>query len=154
MKKIFRTLPFVVLVLLSKSAFAQVVADTPKVHNIVPGLYHLIKGRVIGMNLESLEGVIITNKWTAEKTKTDSHGIYQLSVSTGDTITFECLRHSKEIRIIKHPKPVLNVILIKRKADELPLNSSPSDLKKAERADEEFYSILEKDAKLEGKWNY
>jgi len=157
MKKILVSLSFILLILLSKTAFCQVIIDTP-ITNFVkqPNLYVIvpIRGRVIGLNLEVLHGVIITNKRTGDKSSSDNNGIYQLSVAKGDTLIFEFLNHSKETRIIKHPQENLNVVMIKRTADQLPPNASPSDLRKAEKADDELYRILEKDAKLEGKWNY
>lgn len=157
MKKILITLSFTLLILLSKPAFCQQVADAPNANNLMlPDLYKtvLIRGRVIGINLEVLQDVIITNKRTGDKTNSDNNGIYQLNVIEGDTITFELVPRSQETRVIKHKQGALNVILIKRTADQLPVASSPADLKKAKKADDELYRILEKDAKLEGKWNY
>jgi hypothetical protein len=157
MKKILIPLAFILLILLSKTAFCQAIIDTP-ITNFVkqPQTYLVssIKGRVVGLNVEMLQGVIITNKRTGDKTNSDNNGIYQLNVAKGDTIIFEFLNHSKEMRVIKHLQENLNVVMIKKKADEMPPNASPSDLRKAEKADDELYRILEKDAKLEGKWNY
>jgi hypothetical protein len=157
MKKISLLLPFILLILLSKTAHCQQVADTSNANSAASHSTYVIvpiKGRVIGLNLEVLQGVIIANKRTNDKTNSDNNGIYHLNVAKGDTITFELAPRSQEIRVIKHTQDALNVILIKRTADQLPVNTSPTDLKKAKKADEELYRILEKDAKLEGKWNY
>jgi hypothetical protein len=155
MKKTLLLLSFLLLIFLSKISSAQII-DTPIVHDLTPRIYKmfLIQGRVIGVNLEDVNGAAITNKRTAEKIMTNSHGIYELNAAKGDTLIFEIAKYSKDSRIIKNPKERLNVILIKRKTDELPANHSSSDYNKAGRADEELLRILEKDAKLEGKWNY
>ncbi|HEY2581666.1 MAG TPA: hypothetical protein VGI43_07665 [Mucilaginibacter sp.] len=137
----------------SQTSFAQII-DTPIEHYVFKKDFYLVllKGRVIGMSLENLNGVTVSNIRTAEKATTNSLGFFQLTVAKGDTITFELPGHSKELRIIKHTEENLNVILIKRKADTLSPDSE--EYKKATKADKELYRILEKDAKLEGKWNY
>jgi hypothetical protein len=155
MKKILISLSFILLIFLSKTAHSQqVVSPSNDIKQNYPYVIVPIKGRVIGINLEILQGVTITDKRTGDKTSSDNNGIYQLNVAEGDTITFELAPRSEETRVIKHTKDALNVILIKRTADQLQANSSPTDFKKAKKADDELYRILEKDAKLEGKWNY
>jgi hypothetical protein len=158
MKKSLLLLSFILLVFLSKNALGQEVIDTPITNFYKPPRVYVnfpVKGRVIGIvNLEELEGVAIANKRTSEKTTTNSHGFYQLNAAKGDTLLFNFSRYSKDVRVIKSPKENLNVILINKKVNSLPANSSKSDLKKAEREDEDLYRILEKDAEREGKWNY
>ncbi|HEY8782659.1 MAG TPA: hypothetical protein VIM16_13630 [Mucilaginibacter sp.] len=167
MKKLFLLFSFILIVLLSKTVLAQEVADTPIVHNIgvqAPKVYKAkvlklnkpfpITGRVLGVNLENVEGVIVTNICTAEKASTDSHGIYHIEAAKGDTLAFEIPKYSGELRSIKAQKGNLNIIMIKRKAIDLLPNHSRSDYSKARKDDDELYRILEKDAKIEGKWNY
>ena len=101
-----------------------------------------------------MPGVTIINSRTAEKVTTDSRGIFQVTVVKGDVLTFSISKYSKEVRIIKNVTENLNVIMIKRKVDELPADHSDSDYNKAKQTDDEFYRILEKDAKIEGKWKY
>jgi hypothetical protein len=137
MKKILVTLPFTLLIFLSKTTHCQQVADTSNANNrTLPSSYIIapIRGRVIGINLEILHGVTITNKRTGDKTNSDNNGIYQLSVIEYDTITFELAPRSQESRVIKHKQGALNVILIKRTPDQLPVNSSSTDFKKSQES--------------------
>jgi hypothetical protein len=113
-----------------------------------------VNGRVLGFNLEFLQGVIVTNSRTKEKTITDSRGFFRLTGARDDNFIFEVAGHSKEIRVVKSAKDKLNVIMIKRKVDELPPNASQATIDEATAADDKFYRILEKDAKLEEKWKY
>jgi len=156
MKKIFLLLSLTALLFLSKTAVCQAVTDTPIVHNLDPTFYKtsLLTGRVIGVNLENVQGVSITNIRTSEKASTDSRGIYQVNAAKGDTLAFYIAKYSKDTLIVGSIKENLNLIMIKRKVDELPANHSESDFNRARRADNELYRVLEKDAKLEGKWKY
>jgi len=149
-------LPLFILLFLSGPALAQEIIDTPIVHDLTPKVYKsfLVNGRVIGMNLEILQGVNIINKRTNETTGTDASGIYKISAAKGDTLFFKSGKYSMEMRRVKTPAEKLNVILIKRKTDDLPAGRSQSDFNKAQRDDNDTYRILEKDAKLEGKWVY
>ncbi len=159
MKKIHFTFAFILLVFLAKTALCQEIIDTPIEHDI--GIHDpkviktfVINGRVLGVNLENVQGVTVVNSRTAEKVNTDSRGIFQVTAVKGDMLTFNISKYSKEVRVIKNVKENLDVIMIKRKADELPADHSDSDYNKAKRADDELYRILEKDAKLEDKWKY
>ena len=157
MKKILASLTFILLAFLSKTAYCQQAADASNTNNLALQSTYVIvpiRGRVIGINLDILQGVVITDKRTGDKTNSDNNGIYRLNVAKGDTVTFDLAPRSQETRVIKRTQDALNVILIKRAANQLPANSSPTDIKKAKKADDELYRILEKDAKLEGKWNY
>jgi len=147
------------LLFLSEKGLGQETIDTPIEHYIVykqPKDYvtFSVSGRIIGMNLENVQGVIVTNKRTATKTNSDSRGVYQVSAAKGDTLTFEVAKYSREQYIVKSPKENGNIIMIKRKTDNLSPGSLQSDYDKAHRDDEELMRILQKDAKLEGKWNY
>ncbi len=150
MKKLY--LFFFLIVVLSKTSYAQAI-DTPVTEPRVIEKF-LINGRVIGFNLEDLDGATIINVCSAEKVSANSHGIYRITAAKGDTLIFEFAHHSKEVRPIKYPKEKLNVIMVKRKTDDLPANYSRREYNNAVKADAEFYRILEKDARLEGKWNY
>jgi hypothetical protein len=157
MKKTLLLLSLISLLFFSETALCQEIIDTPITNFILPpGMIKTfpVNGRVLGLNLEVLPGVIITDTRTKEKTATDSRGTFRLTAAKADTFIFEFANHSKETRVAKSGKDNMNVIMIKRKVDELPANPQPSDLRKAERADEELYNILEKDAKIEGKWKY
>jgi hypothetical protein len=159
MKKNLLLFLLIPLAFQSKTAIAQAVADTPIEHYVFyknPKVYVniMISGRVIGVNLEDVQGVKVKNIRTAESASTDGHGIFKINAAKGDTLHFEVAKYSKEVRIIKNAKENLNVIMIKRKTDELPPSHSSSDYDKAKKADNELYRILEKDAKLEGKWKY
>jgi hypothetical protein len=157
MKKLLLLLSFVSLLFLSKTALCQQIIDTPITNLILPPTViktFPVNGRVLGFNLEFLRGVIVTNSRTKEKTNTDSRGIFHMDVSKEDTLTFEIANHSKETRTVKSAKDHINVIMIRRKVDELPPNALLSTIDAAAEADDKFYRILEKDAKLEGKWKY
>jgi hypothetical protein len=145
-----------ILLFLSGSAMAQEIIDTPIVHDLTPKVYKtfFVSGRVVGMNLETVQGVNIVNKRTGETASTDGSGIYKISAAKTDTLFFKTGKYSMEMRQIKTPGDKMNVIMIKRKTDELPAGHSQSDFNKAQREDNELYRILEKDAKLEGKWVY
>jgi hypothetical protein len=153
MKKLFFLFSVTLMFFVSKTSLAQII-DTPIEHYVFAHdeKMFLLKGRVIGLNLENLNGAIISNIRTDEKATTNTKGFYQLNAAKSDTISFEFANHSKEIRTIKYPDEKLNVILILRQADGI--NSSSTAYRKAIKADNELYRILEKDAKLEGKWNY
>jgi hypothetical protein len=158
MKKLSLLFAFILLVFLSKNVLGQEVIDTPITNFYKPPRVYVnspITGRVIGIvNLEELGGVAVANKRTTEKTTTNNHGFYQLNAAKGDTLLFDFSRYSKDIRVIRNPKEKLNVILMNKKVNSLPANASKSDLRKAERDDEDLYRILEKDAEREGKWSY
>ena len=160
MKKLLLLLSFTLSLFASKTASCQEIIDTPITNLILPPKTPPIiktfpvNGRVLGLNLEVLQGVVITNRRTKEKTSTDSRGIFQLTAAKGDTIVFEFANHSEEERVAKNGKDHMNVIMIKRKVDSMPPGSGPGEIRKAARADDELYSILEKDAKLEDKWKY
>src|SRR5580693_3175660 len=123
MKKILVSLSLILLTLLSKTAHCQHVTDTSNAIGVASHSIYVIvpiRGRVIGLNLQILQGVTITDKRTGDKTNSDSNGIYQLNVAKGDTLTFELAPRSQEIRVIKRTQDPLNVILKKRTADQLP----------------------------------
>jgi hypothetical protein len=151
-KTLFLSTLFISILFLPKISNAQII-DTPIEHYVfAKDLEKVIKGRVIGMSLENIGNATVSNIRTKEKATTNSQGFYELKAAKEDTIVFEHVGHSKELRVIKHTEDKLNVILIKRKTDTLDPDSG--DYKKAAKADNELYRILEKDAKLEGKWNY
>jgi hypothetical protein len=146
------------MALITRTATAQVI-DTPIVYfqhdpKVVVKDTFLIKGRVIGFNLEDIGAASVTNMCTGEGTTTNKRGMYQIRAVKNDTVVFQFARHSLEYREAKRSKENLNIILIRRKTEELPVGYSRSDYNKARKADEEFYRILEKDAKLEGRWIY
>jgi hypothetical protein len=149
------------MVFFAKTAFCQETTDTPITHFVPqPGPNKIIKpeniasltGRVIGVNLENVAGVAITNSRTAEKTTTDSQGIFKAKVAKDDTLTFEVGKYSRTQVIVRSLKDKLNIVMIKKKTDGL--KPDEEGYNKARKDDEELLRILEKDAKLEGKWNY
>ena len=160
MKKTILLVSFILLLCVAKTASCQEIIDTPITNLILPPKTppvlktFPVNGRVIGLNLEVLQGVIVTNIRTKEKTSTDSRGIFELTAAKGDTVTFDFANHSEEERVAKNGKDHINVIMIKRTVDSMPPGSGPGEIRKAARADDELYRILEKDAKLEDKWNY
>lgn len=143
------------MVIYSTNAFPQII-DTPIVHDLTQINYVMfnVSGRVINMNLKDISEATITNKRTNEKAKTDMMGIFHIGATVRDTLFFEYPKLSTEMRSIKHPKDQINVVMIARKIDHLPLNYSKEEHERAIREDEKFYRILEKDAKLEGRWKY
>ena len=158
---------FVVFVLLCsfcKQSFCQERVDTPitnfvpqpppdkKPRPIVPLYTVNLSGRVIGVNLEVVSGAAVTNYRSDEKTLTNSNGIFQITVAKGDTLTIEVGKYSKGLFVVRSLKENINIVMIKRKTDGL--TPGASGYGKANRDDEELLRILEKDAKLEGKWNY
>ena len=163
MKKIFLYALFIPFIFSTITTLAQQVPDTP-ITNFVPQPKAFkttkpvksfsLTGRVLGVNLENVQGAVVTNRRTAEKTTTDSQGIYRITAAKSDTLTFEIAKYSKSQFIIRLERDKVNIIMIKRKADDLPAGHSASDYKKAHNEDDDLYRILEKDAKLEGKWNY
>jgi hypothetical protein len=156
MTKKIALLPIFVLLFFARLVVAQEIIDTPIVHDLNPKFYKTfsLNGRVIGMNLENVSGASVTNKRTAESVNTDGNGLYKITAAKGDTLFFAIAKYAKEMRPVKNSKENLNVILMKRKANNLPAKHSRSDYDKAKAEDDELYRILEKDAKLEGKWNY
>lgn len=158
MSKRYFLLLFLSAFLSIKIASAQVI-DTPiryfqHMDKVVVKDTFIVKGRVIGFNLEDINAGSVINICSGEVTLTNKRGLFQIKATKNDTLVFEFTRHSREYRELKKPKENLNVILIRRKTEELPAGYSSSDYNKARKADQEFYRILEKDAKVEGKWIY
>ncbi|MDR3694436.1 hypothetical protein [Mucilaginibacter sp.] len=149
-------LSFFILLFLSRAALAQEIIDTPIVHDLTPKVYKTftVKGRVLGMNLEFVQGVTVTNKRTSENVTTDVNGIFRITATTGDTLFFNISKYSNDTLKFRSPKENLNLVMIKRKVDSLPPGCSAGEYNRAKREDNELYRILEKDAKLEGKWKY
>ena len=151
----------------SSRVFCQERVDTP-ITNFVPqpppdqkpGKPKIIKppvivnlsGRVIGVNLENVSSATVTNGRSDEKTVTNSQGIFQITVEKGDTLIVELGKYSKSVFVVRSLKENINIVMIKRKTDGL--TPGAPGYGKANREDEELLRILEKDAKLEGKWNY
>jgi len=163
MKKIILPLLIIVLFFNSKTTVAQDIIDTPITHyvfdkkvkvNVKINPVFLVSGRVLGMNLEDIIGATVTNKRTAEKAITADHGTYQIDAAKGDTLVFSIAKYSLELRPVRSATDRLNMIMVKRKADSLPAGYSKSNYNRARREDEELIRILEKDARLEGKWKY
>jgi len=150
---------FFVFTFLAKIACCQETPDTAITFFVkyrTPVIYKPfpVSGRVIGTNLESIKSAEIVNICTGETTKADDNGIYHFQAAKGDTLAFLGGRYSPTVVGVRSPKDKFNVILIKRKAWNLPSGHSNSDYEKAKKEDEELYKILDKDAKEEGKWNY
>ena len=158
MKRMIFSCVFVLLALELKTAAAQGV-DTPIENLIVyktPRVYKpfQLTGRVIGINLENVQSATVINICTAEKTMTDSFGIYHINAAKGDTLEFQFQKYSNELRRVGTQSGNMNIILIKRKTDNFNPGGQQTDYSKAKKDDDELYRILEKDAKLEGKWKY
>jgi hypothetical protein len=149
-------LSFFIFSFLSRSALAQEIIDTPIVHDLTPIVYktYPVKGRVIGMNLEFVQGVTVTNKRTSENVSTDVNGIFRITAATGDTLVFNISKYSNDTLRVRSQKENLNLVMIKRKTDSLPPGYSTGEYNKAKREDNELYRILNKDAKTEEKWKY
>ena len=137
------TLLTVVLLLLSaKLSFAQSV---------------LTKGRVLGQNMEVLEGVTITNKNTSDKANSDKQGFFRINTKKGDTLIFTFTKYSKDMREIRKSSENVNIILIDRKAKDLPPDYTRSELhtyKREHNEDERIYEIINKGVEREGLWKY
>ena len=120
---------FIAFCCLSKAVFAQEVIDTPitnfiKYNKPIEYKPFPITGRIVGMNLEILKAAVVVNLCTAEITKADDNGIYHISAGKGDTLAFGYGRYSPTLLGIKSPKDKFNVVLMKRKADNLPSGHS------------------------------
>lgn len=142
-----------------KPILAQERVDTP-LQYIVTYPAHIeskpfpVTGRLVGMNLEILKGALATDICTGESVKTDDNGFFHLNAAKGDTLGFCYGRYSVTMVPVKTSKEHYNVVLMKRKTDGLPQPYTHSEYDKAKKEDEDMYKILDKDAKLEGRWNY
>jgi hypothetical protein len=117
----------------------------------------LSKGRILGQNMEVLEGVTIYNKNTSEKVNSDKQGIFSISTKKGDTLIFTFSKYSKDVRVIRKPSENVNMILIDRKARDLPPDYTGSERylnEKAHDEDERVYRIINRGAEREGLWKY
>lgn len=112
-----------------------------------------IRGRVLGQNLEELQGVKIINMCNADTAFTNKRGFYKILVAKGDSLFFLSEHYSQDKRAIKRIKDNVNIILIKRKANGIADHNS-SDYKKAVKEDASLYEILDKGAERNGQWNY
>jgi hypothetical protein len=113
-----------------------------------------IKGRVIGQNMEELEGVNIINLCNAESATTNNRGFFRINAVKGDSLLFTCKKYSKDQRAVKRLTDNVNVVMITRKTASLPENFTNDEYKTAARADDKLYNILDKGAEREGIWNY
>ena len=116
-----------------------------------------VKGRIIGQKFEELEGVTILNIRSAEKAVSNTRGFFRINATRGDTLVFTFTKYSKGSRIIRKVSENVNVIMIDRKAPELPPNytvAEYSDYLPLHEEDEKLYKILEKGAVRAGLWNY
>ena len=165
LNKLFH-LSLLICLFLSRPAIAQEIPDTPIEHNIGiddPNLYKpkvhkvfppfKLTGRIIGIKLESVQGVVITDICSGETATTDEHGIYHIAVAKGDSVAFVVKKYSNDFRLIKSSDN-LNFVMIKRKTDGLSAKQNITEYTQAKKQDDELYRILEKDAKEEGKWKY
>ncbi|MGH7237242.1 MAG: hypothetical protein ACREGF_01770 [Candidatus Saccharimonadales bacterium] len=160
LKKLSFLLLFFALNFLSQSSSAQTAPDTAIEYFVV---YRStadykpfpVTGRVIGINnLEIVKGATVINICTGETTRTNNNGIYHTSGAKDDTLAFVLPKYSASLRCIKSPKEKINVILFNKKVDGLHPGYSRPDYNRAVKDDKELLKILEKDAKLEGKWKY
>jgi hypothetical protein len=113
-----------------------------------------VSGRVIGANLEIIKSGQVINICSGEATRTDENGMFHANGALKDTLVFVSPKYSARFICIKSAKERYNVILIKSNQNQLPADATESDHNKAARQDENLLKILDKDAKLEGKWNY
>ena len=130
-RKLLILLVFFVFAFLAKTAYAQETPDTaitffikyrtPVVYKPFP-----VSGRVIGTNLESIKSAEVINICTGETTKADDNGIYHFQAAKGDTLAFLGGRYSPTVIGVKSPKDKFNIILLKRKAWNLPSGHSNS----------------------------
>jgi hypothetical protein len=158
-KPLLALLLFFGLAFFAKTGSAQQTTDTAITHFVkysTPPEYKPfpVSGRVIGTKLENIKQAEVVNVCSGEITKADDNGIFHFQAAKGDTLAFAGGRYSPTVIGVRSPKDKFNIILIKRKAGNLPPGHSNSDFEKAKKEDEELYKILDKDAKEEGKWNY
>jgi hypothetical protein len=113
-----------------------------------------LKGRVIGQNLEELEGVNISNKRDSTKATSDHRGFFTLKVAANDTLIFTSNKYSSAMYIIKRLTSNINVIMITSKADVLAPDFTTGQFEKAFKEDERIKRILDKGAERNGLWNY
>ena len=159
MNKLLFLSSFILLIFLSETALCQEVIDTPIVNFIfykTPKVYKpfVVVGRVLVVDLGDARGAIVINACTAETAIADTHGFYQINAIKGDTLAFQLSKYSIAMQGVRSPNDKINVILFKRKSDNLPPDHSKSDYNKAKKEDDELYRILDKDAKQDGKWKY
>ncbi len=117
----------------------------------------LTKGRILGQNMEVLEGVSIANKNTGEKASSDKQGFFYINTKKGDTLIFTFSKYSKDVRVIRKPSENVNMILMDRKARDLPPDYTGSEYNAYEKArdeDERVYRIINKGVEREGFWKY
>jgi len=114
----------------------------------------IIKGRVIGQNMEELEGISIVNLANAETVSSNKRGFFNITAAKGDTLVFKSKKYSGDKRIVKRVADHVDVIMIMRKTAALPAGFTVSEYNAAARADDKLYNILEKGAEREGLWNY
>ncbi|MGZ3765714.1 MAG: hypothetical protein ACXVB0_01380 [Mucilaginibacter sp.] len=112
------------------------------------------KGRILGQNMEELEGVTIINMCNAETVTSNKRGFFQIKATKGDTLVFTFAKYSGCKRAIKHPADHVNVILINKKTAALSHDFTAGEYERASHEDEKLYKILDKGAEQSGLWNY
>ena len=139
MKKLFYPALVILLFISIKSANAQ---STVTIH-----------GRILGQNLEELQGVKVINLCTADTGSSNKRGFYTINASKGDSIAFMSKNYSPGIHAVKRMSENINIILFHRKAPGIP-DMQSSEYKSALKEDYRIYEILEKGAARNGQWNY
>lgn len=113
----------------------------------------VIKGRIIGENLEDVIGAEIQNSRTGLKVNADRNGIYNIDAVVGDTLTFYFVGYTKEKRIVKDQSHV-DVLLMNKNVNDLGAIWTKKQWEKASKEIEKKYRQLEREAQKAGKWNY
>jgi hypothetical protein len=113
-----------------------------------------IRGRVLGQDLEELQGVKIINMCNADTATTNKRGFYKIFVSKGDTLVFVSNHYNQWARAVKRVADNVNVVMINRKTAVVTGSPKSDEFKKAAKEDDKLYEILDKGAERNGQWNY
>lgn len=127
-----------ILFLLSKICFSQTGA---------------IEGKILDENLHQAIGTNVINKSTKDQTIADENGNYKINASKGDTLAFQYIGFTTEIRVVEKENEKLNIILMDKDVNCLGAVWSQRDYKKAYRRIEKQYRKLYAEAEEKKKWN-
>ncbi|WP_225000400.1 hypothetical protein [Cesiribacter sp. SM1] len=112
-----------------------------------------VAGRIVNDEFEYVYRAKVTNKTTREITHSDTEGHYQIGASVGDTLTFEIIGYTPELRIIDKNPDVVNIILMDKSVNDLGTPWTERQYRRAHRRIEKIYCRLYKEADNKNIWN-
>ena len=110
-----------------------------------------VHGKLIDKEFKPLVGVKIENLSTKLQTRSDKSGNYVIKATLNDTLTFNLIGLTEEVRVVSENK--INVILIDKTLNCLGSPWSDRKWKKEQKRVDKYYEKLYKIANRENHWD-